>query len=77
MKNLSNKMNADLDYRKIKNYVRKYSSTLGDDYQLRLSLLKLFYYDINGFPIAKMKPEGEIDINMYPYFFQNKKKFSY
>lgn len=74
MKDLSNKMNADLDYRKIKNYVRKYSSTLGDDYQLRLSLLRLFYYDINGFPIAKMKHELDIQLNMYPYFFQNKKR---
>jgi hypothetical protein len=67
-------MIADLNYRKIKNFLRKYSSTLGDDYQLRLSLLRLFYYDINGFPITKMKPETDIDLNMYPYFFQNKNR---
>ena len=71
---LSNKMSVDLDYRKIKNFVKKHSSSLGDDYQLRLSLLRLFYYDINGFPIAKIKPEIDIKLNMYPYFFQNKKR---
>jgi hypothetical protein len=67
-------MNEDLDYRKIKNFLRKHSSTIGDDNQLRLSLLRLFYYDINGFPIAKMKPEAEINYDMYPYFFKNKSR---
>lgn len=67
-------MIADLDYKKIKNFLRKYSSNLGDDYQLRLSLLKLFYYDIDGIPIAKIKPELDIDFNMYPYFFKNKNR---
>ena len=65
-------MNDDLDYRKIKNYLRKYSSTVGDDYQLRLSILRLFYYDINGIPINKLKPINEINWFSYPYFFKNK-----
>jgi hypothetical protein len=67
-------MNEDLDYRKIKNYLRKHSSCIGDDYQLRLSLLRLFYYDINGYPIAKLKPETEINYDIYPYFFKNKER---
>lgn len=62
----------DLDYRKIKNFLRKHSSNIGDDYQLRKLLQSLFYYDIYGFPIAKMKPVNEIDWNLYPYMFQNK-----
>lgn len=63
----------DLDYRKIKNFLRKHSSNTGDDYQLRLLLLKLFYYDINGIPIAILKPIDEIYNNdNYPYYFKNK-----
>jgi hypothetical protein len=69
-------MNEDLDYRKIKNYLRKHSSTSGDDYQLRLSLLRLFYYTLEGYqyPIAKLKSESEINYDMYPYFFKNKNR---
>lgn len=62
----------DLDYRKIKNFLRKHSSNIGNDYQLRKLLQRLFYYDIDGFPIAKMKPANEIDLSLYPYMFQNK-----
>lgn len=62
----------DLDYRKIKNFLRKHSSNVGDDYQLKKLLLQMFYYDIDGFPIAKLKQEIEIDLSKYPYYFQNK-----
>jgi hypothetical protein len=62
----------DLDYRKIKNYLRKHSSTIADDYQLRLKLYQLFYYDIDGIPIAKLKPIDEINMDNYPYYFKNK-----
>ena len=65
----------DLDYRKIKNYLRKHSSTIADDYQLRLKLHQLFYYDIDGIPIAILKPEDESYNNdNYPYYFQNKQR---
>ena len=65
----------DLDYRKIKNYLRKHSSTIADDYQLRLKLHELFYYDIDGIPIAILKPEDESYVNNnYPYYFENKKR---
>lgn len=67
----------DLDYRKIKNYLRKHSSTIADDYQLRLKLHQLFYYDIDdiNIPIAILKPEDEIYNNdNFPYYFQNKKR---
>jgi hypothetical protein len=62
----------DLDYRKIKNYLRKHSSTIADDYQLCLKLYQLFYYDIDGIPIAKLKPIDEINMDNYPYYFKNK-----
>ena len=64
----------DLDYRKIRNYLRKHSSTIADDYDMRLKLQQLFYYDIDGIPIAKLKLDDVIynnDYN-YPYYFQNK-----
>ena len=65
----------DLDYRKIKNYLRKHSSTIADDYQLRLKLHELFYYNIDGIPIAILKPEDESYVNNnYPYYFENKKR---
>jgi len=65
----------DLTYRKIKNYLRKHSSTIADDYQLRLKLHELFYYDIDGIPIAILKPEDESYVNNnYPYYFENKKR---
>ena len=67
--------NKNLDYRKIKNFMRKHSSTIGDDHRLRLKLQQLFYYDIDGIPIAILKPEDESYNNdYYPYYFQNKKR---
>ena len=75
-KNTNNKIDdatKDLDYRKIKNFLRKHSANTDDDYQLRLRLLQLFYYDIDGIPIAKLKPEEDIyKNNNYPYYFKNK-----
>ena len=71
----NNDNEKDLDYRKIKNYLRKHSSTIADDYQLRLKLHQLFYYDIDGIPIAILKPEDESYVNNnYPYYFENKKR---
>ena len=73
--NIDNDMIKDLDYRKIKNYLRKNSSNIGDDYNLRLKLYQIFYYDIDGIPIAILKPENKIyDNNNYPYYFKNKKR---
>lgn len=63
----------DLYYRKIMKYLRKHSSNTGDDYQLRLLLQRLFYYDINGIPISILKPVDEIYKNdNYPFYFKNK-----
>lgn len=63
----------DLDYRKIKNFLRKHSANTGDDYQLRKKLMQLFYYDIDSIPIAILKPLDDIyKNNNYPYYFQNK-----
>jgi len=68
--------NKDLDYRKIKNYLRKHSSTSIDDYNLRLSLLKLFYYDINNIPIAILKLDADIYYDFpFPNYFKNKDRF--
>jgi hypothetical protein len=68
-----NNKEKDLTYRKIKNYLRKHSSNINDDYQLRLKLQKLFYYGIDDIPIAILKPEDEIYKNdNFPYYFQNK-----
>ena len=67
-----NDKEKDLDYRKIKNFLRKFSSTIDDDYQLRLKLYQLFYYDIDGIPIAKLKSIDEINMDNYPYYFKNK-----
>jgi hypothetical protein len=71
-KNKVDDITKDLDYRKIKNYLRKHSSTIYDDYQMRLKLQQLFYYDIEGIPIAVLKPENECFNNNYPYYFKNK-----
>jgi hypothetical protein len=61
------------DYRRIKNYLRKNTSTIADDYNMRLKLERLFYNDIDGIPIAILKPENESYNNEeYPYYFQNK-----
>jgi hypothetical protein len=64
--------NKNLDYRKIKNFMRKHSSTIGDDHRLRLKLQQLFYYDIDGIPIAILKPKDKINMDDYPYYFFNK-----
>ena len=69
----NNDITKDLDYRKIKNYLRKHSSTIADDYQMRLKLQQLFYYNIDGIPIAILKHENDIyNDNNYPYYFENK-----
>ncbi len=75
-KNNDNDNDNDLDYRKIKNYLRKHSSTIADDEKMRMKLQRLFYYDIDGgIPIAILKPEDEAyNNNNFPYYFQNKKR---
>jgi hypothetical protein len=65
--------NNDLDYKKIKNFMRKHSSTVIDDYELRLKLLQLFYYDIDGLPIAKIRL-NEDNLKNFPYYFNKKNK---
>ena len=65
--------NNDLDYKKIKNFMRKHSSTVIDDYELRLKLLQLFYYDIDGLPIAKIRL-NEDNFKNFPYYFNKKNK---
>ena len=63
----------DLDYRKIKNYLRKHSSKIADDYNLRLKLYQLFYYGIDDIPIAILKTDDENYKNdNFPYYFQYK-----
>jgi hypothetical protein len=63
----------DLDYRKIKNYLRKHSSNINDDYQLRMKLQQLFYYSIDDIPIAILKEDDEVYKNdNFPYYFHNK-----
>lgn len=59
-----------LNNRKIKNYLRKFSSTIGDEKSLRKLLLKLFYYDINDVHISIIKKEDEIDWNNFPKIFK-------
>jgi hypothetical protein len=69
-----NENHYDLFSRKIMKFMRQHSSNIGDHYNLRLFLLRLFYYDINGIPIAKLKPENEIDFNNYPKYFKYKNR---
>lgn len=59
-----------LNYRKLKNYLRKYSSTVYDENNLRKLILKLFFYDINNIPLAIIKKEDEIDWNEFPKLFK-------
>lgn len=59
-----------LNHRKIRNYLRKFSSTIGDENSVRKLLLKLFYYDINGIPISIIKKEDDIDWNNFPKTFK-------
>ena len=71
--NNNNNNDNDLDYRKIRNYLRKHSSTIAEDDNMRMKLQRLFYYDIDGIPIAILKPKDESYNNEeYPYYFQNK-----
>ena len=68
-KDLRNEKN----YRRIKNYLMKNTSTIADDYNMRLKLERLFYNDIDGIPIAILKSSDESYNNEeYPYYFQNK-----
>lgn len=59
-----------LNHRKIRNYLRKFSSTIGDENNLRILLFKLFYYDINGIPISIVKKEEDIEWNNFPKIFK-------
>jgi hypothetical protein len=59
-----------LNHRKIKNYLRKFSSTTGDENNLRRLLLKMFYYDIYGTPISIIKKEDEIKWDDFPKLFK-------
>jgi hypothetical protein len=73
VKNKIGEVNDLKDYRKIKNYLRKKSSTIVTDYEMRLKLQRLFYNDIDGIPIAILKSKDECYNNEeYPYYFQNK-----
>ena len=72
-KDIDKDNDKDLDYRKIKNYLRKHSSTIADDYNLRLKLYQLFYYGIDDIPIAILKTDDENYKNdNFPYYFQYK-----
>ena len=64
----------DLNYRKIRNFLSRRCSNIDDEFAVRKFLLGLFYYDINGIPIAIIKPEKDINWDKYPYFFKSKPK---
>ena len=70
----NNDNDKDLDYIKIRNYLRKHSSTIAEDDNLRMKLQRLFYYNVGGgIPIAYLKAKDEAYNNEeYPYYFQNK-----
>ena len=60
-----------LNFRKIKNWLRKHSSNIGDENNLRKLLFKLYYYDINNdIPIAIIKNEDEINWDSFPLIFK-------
>lgn len=63
-----------LNHRIIKNYLRKLSSTISDENNLRKLLYKLFYYDINDIPISIIKNENDIDLNSFPKIFNTVKR---
>lgn len=60
----------DLNFRKIKNFLRKHSSNICDETSTRKLLYKLYFYDINGYPIAKLKSDNDIDLTLFPQLFQ-------
>ena len=59
-----------LNYRKIKNYLRKMCYTIKDENDMRKILLRLFYYEINNIPISIIKEEYKINWNNFPKFFK-------
>lgn len=60
-----------LNFRKIRNWLRKHSSNIGDEKNLRKLLFKLYYYDINDdIPIAIIKNEDEIKWDSLPLIFK-------
>lgn len=60
-----------LNFRKIRNWLRKHSSNIGDENNLRKLLFKLYYYDINNdIPIAIIKNEDEINWDLFPLIFK-------
>jgi len=69
-------MTEDINYRKIKNFLRKFSSNIRDENILRKALYKLLYYDINEYPINIKKSIEEInyDILPFPSYFKNIKR---
>jgi hypothetical protein len=36
--------------------------------------MQLFYYNINGYPIAKIKPDNENNYDIFPSYFKNKSR---
>jgi hypothetical protein len=70
--NASNASNAskDLNYRKIKNYYRRYK----DIDELRKNLICLYYDNIEGIPVAIRLEDSKIEDIYYkfPYYFVNK-----
>jgi len=63
--------NLLLNQRKIKNWLRKYSSTINDEKNLRKLILKLFYYDYEGIPISIIKNENDIVWDLFPKLFKD------
>jgi len=55
---------------KLKNYLRRFSSNIGDENSMRMLIFKLFYYDIDGIPIAKIKQEDHINWDNFPRLFK-------
>lgn len=63
------------DCRKIKNYLRKNNaSTIDSNNKMRLKLQRLFYYDIDGIPIAILKCECYNNNEEFMIFSYNKYK---
>lgn len=60
-----------LNYRKIKNWLRKFSSTINDENNVRKLILKLFYYDYVGIPISIIKNENDINWDLFPKLFKD------
>jgi len=62
----------ELNYRKIKNYLRKELSKYNENL-IRSKLLCLFYSNINNIPLAKKIDNDEYKtiINDFPYYFKD------